>query len=127
MVKPSKALYPDYYLIIKYPIAFDNVSTHIEQLAYNSLRETLQDFHLIFSNARIYNTEGSVVYDDSLELEKVVIDKYHEIMGDDIPISFTEFDEQYATKPLALPPIVPSILAENLTDEADEAMTETSI
>lgn len=68
-----------------------------------------------------------MVYDDSLELEKVVIDKYHEIMGDDIPISFTEFDEQYATKPLALPPIVPSILAENLTDEADEAMTETSI
>lgn len=114
-------------MIIKYPVAFDNINTHIETLAYNSLKETLQDFHLIFSNARIYNTEGSVVYEDSLELEKVVTKKYCEIMDDNSQLDFTEFDEQYGTRPLVLPPVVTSSVAESFTDEADSSMTEASV
>ncbi|CCD27286.1 SWI/SNF catalytic subunit SNF2 NDAI_0K00950 [Naumovozyma dairenensis CBS 421] len=100
--KPSKAIYPDYYLIIKYPAAYENIEKHIETKAYCSLSEVLEDFHLIFSNARIYNTEDSLVYQDSTELEEAVTKKYHEITENDDPIDFSIFDEKYATKPLQL-------------------------
>lgn len=103
LVKPSKRLYPDYYMLIKYPVAFENVTKHIGTFAYDSLRETVEDFHLIFANARVYNTEGSVIYDDAVELEEAILAKYKEISGDNDPIDFSKFDENFSTQPLNLP------------------------
>ena len=102
VLRPSRLVYPDYYLLIKYPVALENIEVHIETLAYNTLLECLEDFHLIFANARIYNTEGSVIYLDSLELEQKAIDKYNELTGNTQPVDFTEFDKQYATSPLVI-------------------------
>lgn len=107
-VKPSKKFYPDYYQLIKYPIAFDNISNSIDSFAYDSLKEVLEDFHLIFSNARIYNTEDSIVYADSVELEEAVTAKYREMAKDDEPIDFTEFEEAFATRPLNLAGLLPT-------------------
>lgn len=103
LVKPSKRLYPDYYLLIKYPAAFENVMKHIEMNAYDSLKQVVEDFHLIFANARIYNTEDSIIFKDSLELEDAVIKKYKEMTNDTEEMDFTEFDEEYATPPLVPP------------------------
>lgn len=108
LVKPSKKLYPDYYQLIKYPVAFENVSSSIGSNAYDSLKEVLEDFHLIFSNARIYNTEDSIVYADSVELEEAVTKKYRELAKDKEPIDFTEFEEAFATKPLKLAGFIPT-------------------
>ena len=102
MTKPSKTLYPDYYLLIKYPVAYENIQRHIDDKAYNKLFEVLEDFHLVFANARIYNTEDSLVYQDAIELEGVIIEKYKELSKDINPIDFSLFDELYATQPLVL-------------------------
>lgn len=100
LVKPSKKLYPDYYMLIKYPVALETVSRHIETQAYSTLREVLDDLHLIFFNARVYNTEDSLIYHDSIELENAIIDKYKEMSGE-TSVDFTTFDEKYASQPLA--------------------------
>ncbi|CDO92424.1 unnamed protein product [Kluyveromyces dobzhanskii CBS 2104] len=103
LVKPSKRLYPDYYLLIKYPAAFENVMKHIDLNLYDSLKQVVEDFHLIFANARIYNTEDSIIYKDSLELEDAVITKWKEMTNETEEIDFSEFDEGYATPPLIQP------------------------
>lgn len=100
LVKPSKHLYPDYYLIIKYPIAFDTIKDAIDRLQYNSITEVMEDFHLMFANARVYNTEGSIIYEDAIELEDAMLQKYVEITNDTATLDFTEFDAKYGTKPL---------------------------
>ncbi|KAM3163815.1 Transcriptional regulator [Lachancea thermotolerans] len=99
LVKPSRKLYPDYYLLIKYPVALETVLKHIETLAYGSLKDALDDFHLIFANARVYNTEESLIYHDSIELENAIIEKYKEMTGEE-KVDFTEFDEEHASQPL---------------------------
>ncbi|CAL9736143.1 transcription regulatory protein Snf2p [Monosporozyma servazzii] len=102
-VKPPKNVYPDYYLLIKYPCAFENIRSHIDNKLYNSLFEVLEDFHLVFANARVYNTEESVVYSDSLELEKAVSKKYQDITKDNSDLDFSEFDSKFASTPLVIP------------------------
>ena len=103
MERPPKTIYPDYYLLIKYPCAFENIRHHIDKKVYNSLFEVVEDFHLVFSNARVYNTEDSVIYSDSIELENQVIKKYQEITNDTKPIDFSAFDAKYASTPLIIP------------------------
>ncbi|GAV51235.1 hypothetical protein ZYGR_0AD04180 [Zygosaccharomyces rouxii] len=105
--KPPKELFPDYYQLIKYPIAFETINSAIESFSYDSLKQVLEDFHLIFLNARIYNTKDSLVYINSVELEQVVTDKYREMTGDDRLLDFSKFEESFATKPLNLAQVLP--------------------
>ncbi|CCF56634.1 hypothetical protein KAFR_0B03370 [Kazachstania africana CBS 2517] len=102
LIKPPRSVYPDYYLLIKYPVALEDINNHIETLAFTSVKEVLEDFHLVFANARVYNTEDSLVYQDSLELEDKIIEKYREITGDANPIDFSEFDQVYTSSPLVV-------------------------
>ncbi|ONH66121.1 Transcription regulatory protein SNF2 [Cyberlindnera fabianii] len=97
MVKPAKRLYPDYYVLIKYPIAFDMIKKRIHSKIYQSLREFIEDIHLMFANARIYNEEGSMVYNDANELEKLALEKYLELT-EETSVDFTEFDEEHLAK-----------------------------
>lgn len=101
--KPPKDYYPDYYLVIRYPLAFDTVEKNIEKKLYLDLKEVVEDFHLIFSNAQVYNTEGSLVFNDAQSLEQATLEKYKEITGDTDPIDFHDFDTKYITKPLPGP------------------------
>lgn len=92
-VKPQRRLYPDYYVIIKHPIAFDMVRRRINNWTYNSLEEYMYDIHLIFKNARIYNLDTSVLYSDSMILEaqayKMFIGYVHK------ELDFKEFDKTF--------------------------------
>lgn len=108
LVKPSKKLYPDYYVLIKHPLALDAVKKRMGNKTYTAIREFLEDIHLIFSNARIYNEEGSIVYQDSVMLENLAVDKFRELFSD-LPaeeiakiLDFSEFDETNNLKPLAI-------------------------
>lgn len=107
-VKPSKKLYPDYYVLIKHPIALDVIKKRIMSKVYSTPRELLEDLHLMFSNARIYNEERSVVYQDASALERVAMDKFRELSSHlsptevDNTLDFTEFDATYGLKPLVV-------------------------
>lgn len=126
LVKPSKRLYPDYYVLIKHPLALDIVKRRINNKTYVNIREFLEDVHLIFSNARIYNEEGSIVYQDATTLENLVFDNYKELYPNEadwsVTLDFKEFDELHHLKPLAVSgtavkqPVAPAL---NVTSAED--------
>ncbi|KAH3666184.1 hypothetical protein OGAPHI_004373 [Ogataea philodendri] len=71
MVAPSRKLYPDYYQIVKKAVAIKDLQKGLKNgsiVDYEMFKEKLE---LMFTNAKLYNEEGSVVYEDAVELEKV--------------------------------------------------------
>ncbi|XP_065223085.1 protein polybromo-1 isoform X3 [Planococcus citri] len=74
MEKPSKKLYPDYYKVISEPIDMLTIENNIRSEKYNSEEEILNDFKLMFRNCREYNEEGSLIYEDAIMLEKILMD-----------------------------------------------------
>lgn len=73
---PSKQLYPDYYKIIKQPMAMKIIEDRINSKYYASADQFKRDFYLIFTNAMTYNAEDSFVYEDAVELKKVFDAEY---------------------------------------------------
>ncbi|KAJ3183529.1 hypothetical protein HDU87_006854 [Geranomyces variabilis] len=76
---PPKAHYPDYYEIIKSPIAMDMILHRLRHVYYKSIDQFVADFHLMFANAMHYNLEGSEVYDDALQMKKAFDAKVEEL------------------------------------------------
>jgi hypothetical protein len=68
---PSRQLYPDYYKIIKKPIAISTIRKRVAGTYYKSMQVFKEDWHQMFENAMIYNHEGSHVYADAAEMKKV--------------------------------------------------------
>ncbi|KTW30206.1 hypothetical protein T552_00684 [Pneumocystis carinii B80] len=69
---PNKRIYPDYYILIKNPIALNKIKKRLDNSYYTSLDDFKADFHQMFENARTYNEEGSMIYDDANALEDVL-------------------------------------------------------
>jgi len=68
---PDKREYPDYYRIILFPIALSHIRKRINSHQYKTVTAFRDDVRLMFTNARTYNQEGSWVYVDAVEMEKV--------------------------------------------------------
>ncbi|WFC98740.1 RSC chromatin remodeling complex ATPase component [Malassezia yamatoensis] len=68
---PKKSEYPDYHVLIPQPIALRQIRKRIESKAYKTMEACRDDFHLMFNNARTYNQEGSLVWNDAEELQQV--------------------------------------------------------
>ncbi|KAI9512303.1 SNF2 family N-terminal domain-containing protein [Russula earlei] len=68
---PDKREYPDYYRIIPMPIALSHIRKRINTHQYKTVTAFRDDVRLMFTNARTYNQEGSWVYVDAVEMEKV--------------------------------------------------------
>lgn len=66
---PSKEEYPDYYEIMKKPIALNTIRERIDNDEYKSVDEFQADLKLIADNAKTYNRKGSQVYRDAVELQ----------------------------------------------------------
>ncbi|KAI8147926.1 hypothetical protein BJV82DRAFT_664265 [Fennellomyces sp. T-0311] len=69
---PSKRTYPDYYDVIKNPIALSNMKTKIDQQEYTSVADLKADIDLMVSNAKKYNIKESQVYQDAIKIHKYV-------------------------------------------------------
>jgi ATP-dependent helicase STH1/SNF2 len=69
MKPPPRSQYPDYYMIIKNPIAVETIEKKIKRDDYQSLREFREDVHLLCQNARTYNEDGSLLYQDANDIE----------------------------------------------------------
>jgi len=65
LVKPSKQDYPDYYRVIRNPIALDDIKRHLSKGKYSSLEDVKNDFELLFGNAKHYNRSDSIIYEDA--------------------------------------------------------------
>ncbi|KAF9014915.1 SNF2-family ATP dependent chromatin remodeling factor snf21 [Cyathus striatus] len=68
---PDKRDYPDYYQLISQPIALSTLRKRANQNYYKNVIQYRDDWRLMFNNARTYNQEGSWVYVDADEMEKV--------------------------------------------------------
>jgi ATP-dependent helicase STH1/SNF2 len=66
---PPKASYPDYYQLIKQPIAMKQIERKINKREYQSLGEFWRDVKLLCANCRQYNEDGSVLYEDANLIE----------------------------------------------------------
>ncbi|KAJ2557536.1 ATP-dependent DNA helicase Snf21, partial [Coemansia sp. RSA 1933] len=80
---PSKRDYPDYYVIIRQPIAMKAIRRNVKAHRYASVHDFHRDWLRMFNNARTYNEEGSVVYQDACEMQSALEDRLSEITGED--------------------------------------------
>ncbi|CAE6469182.1 unnamed protein product [Rhizoctonia solani] len=67
---PSKRHYPDYYELIKQPIAFDDIRAKIDAHGYASLEDVKSDFDLCFNNAKKYNVKNSDIWNAARDLQR---------------------------------------------------------
>ncbi|THH30382.1 hypothetical protein EUX98_g3797 [Antrodiella citrinella] len=83
---PDRREYPDYYQLITRPIALSTLRKRINSNYYKSVLDFRDDMRLMFNNARTYNQEGSWVYVDAEEMEKVFDSVFERIIsGSSLP------------------------------------------
>lgn len=70
--KVNKRAVPDYYDIIKEPMALSTIKGRVAAKDYKSFSEFVRDLALIPHNAQVYNRQDSQAYVDALDLKKVV-------------------------------------------------------
>ncbi|KAI9499409.1 SNF2 family N-terminal domain-containing protein [Zychaea mexicana] len=75
----SKRDYPLYYKLIKRPISMNMIKKRIRSPYYKTIYQFRDDFKLMFDNARTFNEEGSIVYEDANELEKIFNEKFEQL------------------------------------------------
>ncbi|KJH49886.1 protein, SNF2 family [Dictyocaulus viviparus] len=68
---PTKRELPDYYEVVQNPMDFARIKKKIDKGRYATIEEMGGDVKLLCENARLYNMEGSDIYNDSLLLEAV--------------------------------------------------------
>lgn len=70
MVLPPREVFPDYYQLIEQPIAFSQLQSKVKKGNYSSNYDGfIRDVSRVFQNAKTYNDESALVYDDALVLE----------------------------------------------------------
>ncbi|KAF9808693.1 hypothetical protein IEO21_07780 [Rhodonia placenta] len=83
---PDRREYPDYYQLITKPIALSTLRKRLQSTYYKSVLDFREDWRLMYNNARTYNQEGSWVYVDADEMEKVFNAAFERlIVGSDLP------------------------------------------
>ncbi len=69
MSLPPKAQYADYYLIIRNPISMNQIKKKISREDYGSLREFREDVRTLANNAKTYNEDGSLLFQDATAID----------------------------------------------------------
>lgn len=59
---PSKRQYPDYYELIKRPMALDEIKKGLDHSTYDSLEQVKNDLGQCFNNAKKYNARDSPIW-----------------------------------------------------------------
>lgn len=69
-LKPvPRSTFPDYYMLIQKPICMEQIRKKINKEEYQSLRDYREDIRLLCNNARKYNEDGSILYQDADKIE----------------------------------------------------------
>jgi chromatin structure-remodeling complex subunit RSC1/2 len=69
--KVNKRMVPDYYDVIKEPMAMSMIKAKINGREYKSFEEFVRDFALICHNAQVYNAPTAQAYQDALIIKEV--------------------------------------------------------
>ncbi|KAL8815489.1 MAG: hypothetical protein Q9223_005370 [Gallowayella weberi] len=90
-----KTQYPDYYMIIKQPISMDMIKKKINKEEYSNLRDFRNDIRLLCNNARTYNEDGSVIFQDANDIEAACVARLKQ-ETEDQP-EFQDFEDSNST------------------------------
>ncbi|KAI9105477.1 Bromodomain-containing protein [Phlyctochytrium arcticum] len=85
--------YPDYYEVIKIPIALSTIENKIEKNQYQALDQFAVDFNILFDNAMNYNRKGSMIYKDAHSLKEFFdsfLKTYKQLTGKDVSVVNTQ-------------------------------------
>ncbi|TDL20995.1 Bromodomain-containing protein [Rickenella mellea] len=77
---PSKRQYPDYYTLIKRPIALEDIHANLDKLKYPTLEALRADFEVCFKNAKKYNVRESQIWRDAKTLQKIATKEIDKIL-----------------------------------------------
>ncbi|PBP21026.1 Bromodomain-containing protein [Diplocarpon rosae] len=69
---PSRRQLPNYYEMIKMPIALDTIEAKLKRHEFPNLTTLESYFKRMISNAKEYNAKGSEIYEDSERLRKAL-------------------------------------------------------
>lgn len=69
---PSKRELPDYYRVIKMPIALDTIEEKLKRREFLNLTSLESYCKRMISNAKEYNQKGSEIYDDAERIRKAL-------------------------------------------------------
>ncbi|OQV22753.1 Protein polybromo-1 [Hypsibius exemplaris] len=70
--KPAKKEYPDYYDVITQPVDLKTLVKNVLGDKYLSEEALLVDLDLLCSNAKLYNEEGSDIFEAAVKLEETI-------------------------------------------------------
>jgi chromatin structure-remodeling complex subunit RSC1/2 len=68
----NKRSLPDYYEVIKEPMALSMIKTKVAQREYKDFSHFVRDFALVPHNAQVYNRQDSQAYVDALEVKRIL-------------------------------------------------------
>ena len=74
---PNAKEFPDYYQVIKKPVDFEKIAAKVKGGVYQSMKECMDDFVLMFDNASKYNEPDSQIYKDALTLQVNILLMHH--------------------------------------------------
>eukprot|EP00732_Lithocolla_globosa_P002245 Lithocolla_globosa_v1_NODE_1416_length_2594_cov_2.861417.p1 type:complete len:788 gc:universal NODE_1416_length_2594_cov_2.861417:2424-61(-) len=86
---PSRKEYPDYYEEIAKPISLRQIKEKLDFKHYQNLSEFQDDVVLCFENAKQYNVEGSEIFDDAEELQRLFIKFMNKRTGTEVALTQT--------------------------------------
>jgi len=75
---------PDYYDIIKEPMALSTIKAKVAQKEYKSTAGFVRDLALIPHNAQVYNRKDSQAYVDALDVKKVILQELQRLVDDKV-------------------------------------------
>eukprot|EP01044_Picomonas_judraskeda_P008940 COSAG03_NODE_1057_length_4934_cov_2.588004_2_plen_684_part_00 len=109
MVLPDRKDLPYYYRVIKRPIDLTMIRERIDNDKYTDLWRFKEDMELMFDNARLFNSEDSLVYEDACVLNDVFNDLLEDAglgdvkdsnlnlrVGMEVEVKWREVDEWHA-------------------------------
>jgi hypothetical protein len=98
---PGPKQLPLYYQIINEPIDFQRIRRKIDTYRYSNLEELDVDIKLLVDNAQTFNCETSIIYSDSILLEKVYQNLRQQLQSGllQIPIEKTNAADDSAITP----------------------------
>jgi chromatin structure-remodeling complex subunit RSC1/2 len=82
--KVNKRSLPDYYEIIKEPMALSEIKRKVAAQEYRSIADYVRDFALIPHNAQVYNRADSQAYVDALEVKKAIEQELKKLVDQNI-------------------------------------------
>ncbi|KAK6509277.1 hypothetical protein TWF481_004036 [Arthrobotrys musiformis] len=82
----NRRAFPDYFQIIKNPIALRNVFNKLKQKRYPNFKVFINDSARVFHNAKTYNRPSSQIYQDAVTLEGVLLEELKKLTKLENPV-----------------------------------------